>query len=406
MKYFYSDLVRDVSYLELIKEINQSKKYKLISNHSDYYLIFKDIIVSLLNDSEIVLIDSDLSKSEIYKFNISEYDLNKMIVCDFPDVIDYIDLINRIKNSKNWQMVLFTSGTTGIPKRVVHKLSNLIRMVKINEERGLDIWGFAYNPSHIAGVQVFFQALLNINHIVRLFNLPVEKIYELINKYNVTNISATPTFFRLLKNANIKFETVKRISSGGERFDNKLFNDLQRMFPNAKILNIYASTEFGTLFASKGENFVIKDEFRDKIKIYDSELFVHKSLLGILDENNLMGDWYKTGDKVEVLKENPLTIKILGRSNEFVNVGGYKVLITEVEEYINSIPGVIKSKVYSKRNSVLGSILVCEVEVNDNSLTETKIFNYLLNNLQPYKIPRIIKIVNEIETTTTGKIKR
>jgi acyl-coenzyme A synthetase/AMP-(fatty) acid ligase len=78
-----------------------------------------------------------------------------------------------------------------------------------------------YNPTHMAGIQVFFEALLNPNTMVRLFGLAKDDVFRAITKYNITHISATPTFYRLLLLANKVFMNVNRITSGGEKFDTK-----------------------------------------------------------------------------------------------------------------------------------------------------------------------------------------
>lgn len=405
MKIFYSEIDKfDISYKSLIDNINETKFYKFVANHNDYFLIFKDIFLSMVNDSEIMLVDSDLSENEISKMKIG--DVEKIIECNFKPIVDENDLLDRIINTKNWKIILLSSGTTGVPKKIEHNFFTLTRGVKISEERKQDVWGFAYNPTHIAGVQVFFQALLNLNSIVRLFLLSNEQIYKSIAQYKITNISATPSFFRLIKNNNLKFETVQRITSGGEKFDAKLSEQLLNMFPNAKILNIYASTEFGTLFAARGEYFVVENKMQEYIKIVNSELWINESFLGKSSQLKVENGWYKTGDKVEVLSEKPLTFKFLGRINEAINIGGYKVYPAEVEEVINSYPKVKRSKVYAKKNSVLGNILVCDIELNDLNCSEKEIYDYLKERLQAYKVVRIINFVNQIETTRTGKLER
>lgn len=73
-------------------------------------------------------------------------------------------------------MTLFTSGTTGLPKSVSHSFASITRQVKKSERHINDIWGFAFNPTHMAGLQVFFQALLNKNSIIRLFGLDTKEI--------------------------------------------------------------------------------------------------------------------------------------------------------------------------------------------------------------------------------------
>ena len=63
-------------------------------------------------------------------------------------------------------------------------------------------------------------------------------------------------------------------------------------------------------------------------------------------------------------------------------------------------------KVFGKKNSVLGNIVCCEIVKNENSLEEQFVRQFLQKQLQEFKIPRIIRFVEQIETTRTGKIKR
>ncbi len=89
-----------------------------------------------------------------------------------------------------------------------------------------------------------------------------------------------------------------------------------------------------------------------------------------------------------------------------INVGGYKVNPLEVEEYIRSIPKVLDAKVYSKKNSILGNIVCCDVIRENEDLTEAALRDFLQTKLQEYKIPRMIKFVDDIKITRTGKISR
>jgi len=62
--------------------------------------------------------------------------------------------------------------------------------------------------------------------------------------------------------------------------------------------------------------------------------------------------------------------------------------------------------VFAKKNSVLGNIICCEIVKNNSQLEEASISNFLQTKLQEFKIPRMIKFVDQLSTTRTGKVKR
>ena len=403
---FFLDFTKSVSYQTLLADLNSAKFFPRYLKTDSIYDCFLQILVATLSEEEIVLLDSDFTDSEIASLtNLQNGEYREMkIARAYADLKSVDELIERLDNIKNAQITFFTSGTTGRPKKVSHRLQSITRFVKRESHHTSDIWGFAYNPTHIAGVQVFFQALLNKNKIVRLFELSVDEIFDTIENEKITHISATPTFYRMLISRNVSFDFVKRITSGGEKFDKKTSSLLAKIFPNAKITNVYASTEVGTLFASQDDIFVVKDEVKNLIKIVDNELLLHESLLGQTADLSLTGQWYKTGDLVEVVAENPLSIKFVSRQGEMINVGGYKVNPSEVEDAILSLESVSQVRVFGKKNSVLGNVICAEVVAK--SLDEKSIRDYLKTRLQEFKIPRIIKFVEDIKLTRTLKTSR
>ncbi len=408
MSLFYIDplLKKAFTYNELISGLNGIAVYNKYCYSEDYYLIFQRIIYSLITDQEIILLDYDFTPNELSNLTgfevYEELNQNSKII---KPLLSKEELIERIQLPKtNWRLTLYTSGTTGLPKRVSHSFEGITRFVKRDLSHKNDTWGFAYNPTHMAGVQVFFQALLNGNSIVRLFKVSNGDIFDLIETYNISHISASPTFYNLLFNKEFVNKNVKRVTVGGEAFNDGLRLKLKNIFPNAKITNIYASTELGTLLASDGEYFTINSNFANLIKIIDGELFVSKSLLGETD--NVFGNYYATGDLIEIHAEDPLKFKFIGRKNEMINVGGYKVNPIEVEEAIKLIEGIEEALVYSKKNSVTGNIICSDVVLKDFGINEAYIRNKLRGKLQEFKIPRIINLVDQIMLTRTGKVKR
>ena len=260
----------------------------------------------------------------------------------------------------------------------------------------------------MAGLQVFFQSFMNEDTLVNVFNKSRAEVYDLIVKYKITHISATPTFYRLLLPFEHSYESIERVTLGGENSDQHLYDSIKKIFPNAKINNVYASTEAGSLFAAKGNAFQIPEKIRDKILIdHNSELLIHKSLLGSSDGFKFDNDYYHSGDLIEWVNKEEGLFRFKSRKNELINVGGYKVNPGEVEDVINSIDGIRQSLVYGKKNSILGNILIAEVQLEDNAkLTELDIRKVLKNQIQDFKIPRKINFVAEFSLTRTGKLKR
>lgn len=394
----YSDFYRD---LESISSVNKAIKI------SEPYDVFLMIVRSLIGGVTVELLDSDLSDSEIKGFGIDE-DLNKKIPLDVLSISDFGGLVDLIKKgAKTWRIGLYTSGTTGRPKKVYHTYESLTRNLKTGPKYSDNIWAFAYNPTHIAGVQVFFQALMNQNSMIFVFNLEKSKVPQVFYEYRITNISATPTFYRtVLPLFDKPAESVKRVTLGGEKFDLNLENYLRKVFPNAKIVNIYASTEAGTLLTANGEYFEIPDGKEKYFKIAeDDELLVHVDFIGESTDLVLDGEWYHTGDIVERASDGK--IKFVGRKNEMINVGGYKVNPNEIEEEIKKIESIADAYVYGRKNQLTGNILVTEVILKDRTdnlnEVEKSIYRHLQKNLQSWKIPRIIKFVDEIRLSRTGK---
>jgi acyl-coenzyme A synthetase/AMP-(fatty) acid ligase len=395
---FLFDQNKYYSYEELLSEINNSSKYYPYLQTKSLYDFWINFIKALAAGEEITLIDSDIINNEIQKGKFKE---NKRISLHFNNLAE---LINTCFDSHSL-ITIYTSGTTGQPKKINHNIKTLARSVRTGEKYSNQIWGFAYNPTHMAGIQVFLQAFANLNPLINIFNQPRTDTYIAIEKFGITHISATPTFYRLLMPFEKEYTYVQRITFGGEKSDVNLYENIKRIFPNAKINNIYASTEAGFLFVSKGESFIIPEGIKDKIKIIDNELLVHSSLLGSSEHLELDNKYYHTGDLVEWINYEKGEFKFISRKNELINIGGYKVNPNEVEEALGKMAEIKQAIVYGKQNSVLGNVLCADIVLN-NPITESDIRKNLSKLLQDYKIPRRIRFIDEIELTRTGKIKR
>ncbi|MCD7938619.1 MAG: fatty acid--CoA ligase family protein [Bacteroides intestinalis] len=404
MKPFLIDNDKVYTYQDLLDAIQTDGFYYPYYKVHDVFLYFVNLVKALANNQSLVLLDSDLNSSEIE--NLDESLVNQPQIINTSSFSDIPEVINAVKKSVA-EITIFTSGTTGQPKKVLHSISSLTRSVRTGERYANQIWGYAYAPTHMAGLQVFFQAFENENTLVNIFGRSRNEVYRCISNHHITHISATPTFYRLLLPSEKEYDTVIRVTLGGEKSDERLYDSMRCVFPNAKINNVYASTEAGSLFAAKGDCFQIPEAIRDKFGVEDDELLIHKSLLGRSDSFKFEGDYYHSGDLIEWIDKSMGLFKFKSRKNELINVGGYKVNPGEVENVLLSIDGIQQVLVYGKANSVLGNILCADIQLEPNiELTEIDIKKILRSNLQDFKIPRRFRFVEAMTLTRTGKLKR
>ena len=401
---FLCDLDKEYSYDGLLKSLNEGNVYYPYYKTTDVYSYFVNLIKALAASRPLVLLDSDINPSEIDGLDESSVNVAESIIA--TSFLNMDEVIAAVQRSKS-EITIFTSGTTGQPKKVVHSVQTLTRSVRIGDKYKGQIWAYAYNPTHMAGLQVFFQAFENQNTLVNVFNQSRGYVYQQIREKSITHISATPTFYRLLLPFEQAYESVIRVTLGGEKSDLHLYDSIKKIFPNAKINNVYASTEAGSLFAAKGDCFQIPESIKGKFKVVDDELLIHKSLLGSSDSFKFTDDYYHSGDLIEWVDEAKSLFRFKSRKNELINVGGYKVNPGEVEVTIMDIEGVKQAMVYGKANSILGNVLCADVVLEPGvELKEGYIKKVLGSQLQNFKVPRRIKFVEEILLTRTGKMRR
>jgi len=401
---FLFDNGKEYTYDDLLRTLNEGTNYYPYHKTSDVFSYFVNLITALSVSQPLVLLDSDINPSEIDGLNERMVNVAEPIATASFKNMD--EVVGAVQNSKS-EITIFTSGTTGQPKKVIHNIATLTRSVRLGARYKGQIWAYAYNPTHMAGLQVFFQAFENQNTLVNVFNQSREFVYQQIQEKGITHISATPTFYRLLLPFEKAYESVIRVTLGGEKSDQHLYDSITKIFPKAKINNVYASTEAGSLFAAKGDCFQIPDALKDKFKVVDDELLIHKSLLGSSDSFTFTEDYYHSGDLIEWVNEAQGLFRFKSRKNELINVGGYKVNPEEIEVAIQEIEGVCQAKVYGKSNSILGNVLCADVVLEPGfELAEFYIKKVLSSRLQNFKIPRRIKFVEEISMTRTGKMKR
>ena len=331
------------------------------------------------------------------------------------------DISRAQKVEQEW--LLSTSGTTGTPKLVRYNLTSLMKTSKKDVSKGAHFsWGLCYDLNRFAGLQVYLQAIASGSPLTILESSDelIDSVKLFVNK-NVNCLSATPSFWRkVLMTKGSKRLDMKRITLGGEISDQTVLNSLQKYYERSHIVHIYASTEAGVGFSVKDglegfpADYLGPSKFSSvELKIMDDILWIKsdRAASAILNGMIVTDDdgFVNTGDVVEMKRGRVLFV---GRDSGAINVGGNKVIPEEIEAVLNSHPTIIHSKVFGKKNPVLGMLVSAEI-VNDKALglVEEKAFKreliaFCKGKLDAFKIPAMIKIVEHIAVNESGKVVR
>lgn len=322
------------------------------------------------------------------------------------------------KSNTSW--IISTSGTTGKPKLVEHSLYSLTKTSTNNKEKGRNqVWGLLYGFTRFAGLQVVLQSLLNGSTLVAPdVHCSLGEKLSMLSKYNCTHLSATPTMWRQISmNPLSKNLSLKQITLGGEISDDKILGGLNKSYPSAYVTHIYASTEAGVGFSVKdGKSgfpaiYLSNPPNGIDIKVVGGRLWIRNDHVGdkyLGNDKNVSEDgWVDTGDNVSVNKDR---VHFLGRDNGVINVGGNKVHPETVESALLSHPMVDDAKVYAKKNPIMGALVVADIIVRDQGIENKEVIReikeFLSNKLESFMVPAIVKIVNEFDVNSAGKVTR
>lgn len=365
----------------------------------------EEVVRALLATSSLTLVDPRMPRDEMIRLNLDPAAVNQECAYAAMDVGATVE--DLIRGRRGLRLRLFTSGSSGLPRSVEHSLDTLGRAIRNGVHHRNDIWALTYRPTHIAGVQVVLQALANGNPIVDCTGLAPADALEAMRRHGVTHLSATPTFYRLLPVV-APLPGVRAVTLGGESVDAALLRRVATLFPAARLRNVYASTEGGTLLESDGTSFEIPAHLRDRLEVRSGQLRVHLSMIGSLGAERpvaVEGDWYETGDRVEPVAGQRGRFTFAGRERRWVNVGGNKVDPDQAEALLRQLQDVLAVRVFGQTNSVVGELLCAEVVPRPgSSLDEASVRAALNGRLPEPAIPRIIRFVDRLADTRSDKL--
>ncbi len=324
------------------------------------------------------------------------------------------------------EWVLLTSGTTGVPKMVVHDLAGLTAAIAARSPAdGAAVWGTFYDIRRYGGLQIFLRAVLGgASLVLSSAGEPVAEHLARLARHGVTHLSGTPSHWRrALMHPAIRSIAPRYVRLSGEIADQAILDSLRAAFPHASIGHAYASTEAGVAFdvndGLAGFPAAFVGAVRDgvEMKIVDGSLCIRSTRTAsrYVDAGApaLAGadGFVDTGDIVE---RRGARYHFIGRKGGIINVGGLKVHPEEIEAVINRHPQVRMSLVRPKRSPVTGAIAVADVVLKSASgradaqqiEVRDEILKLCREALPRHKVPAAISFVPSLAVAATGKLAR
>ncbi|MFA6760121.1 MAG: fatty acid--CoA ligase family protein [Sulfuricurvum sp.] len=409
ISYSYGDFVKQIEIYKKTLDKNQidSKVVAILGDYSFYNLA---LFFALQESKNIIIpITTTLKKAqdeyleEAFCQICMQASKDNLLISSLNQTGSH-DMIEDLKNKNLSGLILFSSGSTGKPKAMIHNLDNLIDSYRDKKAKSMNMLVFLMFD-HIGGLNTVFNALSMGATLIIPKEKDAKNICALIEKYKIIVLPSSPTFLNLIlisgEHKNYDLSSLRMITYGTETMPQSLLDKLKEAFVKVKFLQTFGTSETGistTSSQSSGSLFMKLEDINCEYKIVENELWLRSStqVLGYLNasmESFTNDGWFKTGDLVEVDGEY---IKIIGRSKEVINVGGQKVLPSEVESVILTLDAVDDVMVYGEANAITGQSVVCDVVLNKGVENIKKTIRlFCRDKIEAYKIPTRVNVVEK-----------
>lgn len=324
-------------------------------------------------------------------------------------------LLNELTTRKALGFIIFSSGSTGRAKAVLHETDRFLAKFE-NAGKAFRTLTFLLFD-HIAGLDTLFYGLASGGTVVFPDYRDPVSVARLIQDARVEVLPASPTFLRLFclseEAGRFDLSSLRIITYGSEPMDPSTLKRLGDRFPRVKLIQKYGTSEFGAPRSkSRGDGslWLKLDGEGFSVCVRDGVLWVRAdaAMVGYLNAPppKIQNGWMCTGDAVEVDGE---WMRILGRQSDLIIVGGEKVFPVEVEETILELPQFREAKVWGEKQTLIGQI-VCAAVVANTPIGDDKalrvIRSHCRSKLARHKVPVKVCVSPESLVGSRHKISR
>jgi long-chain acyl-CoA synthetase len=322
------------------------------------------------------------------------------------------DNVTAFLKRKEPGFIIFSSGTTGQPKGVIHAIAPFFDKYLDVHNCGKLLAFLLFD--HMGGVVTTLHALAQLGTLVLPNQRTPHEVGRCVETFKVNTLHLSPTMLNLMCNANsfstYDFSSLRHIDFGSEPMLSSVLDKLRQALPDVTICHTYGMSEFGLLMGSGAH----RDQTWLKIDAeYDAR--IHNGVLEIkgptvmqsyLDKpGNFTADGYLITEDLAEIRDGYL--RITGRRSDIINVGGKNVYPSVVEKALLSVDNIADVMVYGEDNPMLGQLVAacCYLHSPEPlSALKAKIFAELKQVLSAEQIPRVISISEK--PLITGRFKK
>jgi acyl-CoA synthetase (AMP-forming)/AMP-acid ligase II len=344
-------------------------------------------------------------------------------------------------------LILFTSGTTGQPKGVVHTHRSLrARWMALRQSLGLAAFRrtLCLLPTHF-GHGLICNCLFPWLSGEHLFIVPpfkpdlILQLGALLDEHRITFLSSVPTVWRLaLKTAAPpRTASLQRVFCGSAPLSAHLWAEIRRWTGAREVWNAYGITETGSWLAGTSvagftpEDGLVGEAWGGVVKILRSadpamalgaaeecapgesgHVWVNTPALmrGYLGRDDLTAEvvaagWFRTGD-IGLLDERGW-LYLRGREREEINKGGMKVYPADIDAVVERFEHTVDVCTFAVEDALLGEdVGVAVVLRGADAAMLRHLHDWTAQHLARHQMPRRWYLVDEIPRTSRGKINR
>lgn len=379
----------------------------------------------------------------------SEFLRDKTHLFDLPTLINWDELVatalqnltsksdptNQMPNATNGRLILHTSGSTGLPKRVPISIASINASAKnIAAGHQLTADDHALNalPTfHIGGLVDVLLAPLSVGGAVSVTDKRTpEALADEIVKKRPSWIQIVPTILRrmvedldpaVIRDAGASLTFIRSISA-------PVPPDLKQMAENlfgCPIIEMYGMTEtagqittnardqgankLGSVGRPVGVKVAILDGFGNPVEtgkvgeVCAKGPSVFDGYEGVARSDVFFEDWFRTGDLGVLDDDGHLFLR--GRLKEMINAGGEKISPHEVETAALLMPEVIEAASYALPHPTLGEQVGLTIATR-GTIDPAQVKQFLATQLTDFKCPSLITVLDQLPRLANAKVDR